>query len=360
MAEQAGISPLSWGLCIATLNRHDMLERSVGLALRQSLPPTEVVIVDSSDNWEEGRRRITLLVSATPSVSLTYLFSSRRSSASQRNMAVEAARADVVFLFDDDTLMYPDCAERMMEIYGGRPWVAAVGAANVGTPPGSVDRGERESGNEREEKSRRADPLGHLKFWAIRHVLMLHQLAYFVPYFDVDDRRLSLDKARLGDCPAVSKLTLMGYCMTVRRTVALAEPFDAYLLAYSPAEDCDASFRFWRHGSVLHSLHALVHHAEAPLARLKRKKVAALMTTNCAYFTKLHSTRPEAHRRRIYWLTCRRLFAEALKDLLRRRWTFPQATGTAEGLRRIPSIFAHPSSGLGEWYEKMQREILES
>ena len=56
---------LSWGLAIATYNRADVLVRCVKLALQQTRPPIEVVICDSSPDWETTRGAIEQCVSET-------------------------------------------------------------------------------------------------------------------------------------------------------------------------------------------------------------------------------------------------------------------------------------------------------
>ena len=66
-----------------------------------------------------------------------YVKAERRSSTSQRNQGVRAASTDVVFLCDDDSLMYPDCAAEIMRVYdadSGRS-VVGVNATNVAVPP---------------------------------------------------------------------------------------------------------------------------------------------------------------------------------------------------------------------------------
>jgi glycosyltransferase involved in cell wall biosynthesis len=47
-----------WSLVIVTYNRPDALRRCLELATWQSRRPDEVVIVDSSDDWEANRRMV--------------------------------------------------------------------------------------------------------------------------------------------------------------------------------------------------------------------------------------------------------------------------------------------------------------
>src|SRR5262249_35850014 len=61
----------------------------------------------------------------------------RRSGTVQRNQGIRLARADVVFLIDDDSLMYPNCAEEVMRLYDADTGeiVAGVMASEEPTPP---------------------------------------------------------------------------------------------------------------------------------------------------------------------------------------------------------------------------------
>jgi hypothetical protein len=52
-----------------------------------------------------------------PSIRWHHVEAGRRSISSQRNQGIRAASVDVVFLFDDDSLMYPDCAAEIMRVY---------------------------------------------------------------------------------------------------------------------------------------------------------------------------------------------------------------------------------------------------
>jgi hypothetical protein len=115
----------TWAWCIATYKRHDMLERSCALALEQTVPPSELVVTDASPNWDEGRARLEKVLASYAATGraaprLDYAEASVASSSKQRNESIERCTADVLFLFDDDTLMFPETAERLLEVYARR------------------------------------------------------------------------------------------------------------------------------------------------------------------------------------------------------------------------------------------------
>jgi cellulose synthase/poly-beta-1,6-N-acetylglucosamine synthase-like glycosyltransferase len=94
----------------------------------QTRPPLEIIVVDASPGWENTRERVLReIASLWPGIRWHYVEAERRSSASQRNQGVRAASADVMFLFDDDSLMYPDCAAEIMRGYDADSGRSVVG-----------------------------------------------------------------------------------------------------------------------------------------------------------------------------------------------------------------------------------------
>ncbi len=149
-----------------------------------------------------------------------------------------------------------------------------------------------------------------------------------------------------------------GYLLTVRRAVAAAEGFDPDLLAYCPGEDLDATYRFARHGANVTALRARVYHHEAAAGRLKRHRALKLALMNQAFLLRKHSAHLPAHAALYAWRLLRRVLAEALKDGLTRRWTFPQLRGALSAAAAAPAIFTHDRADLARWYQNRQRRVL--
>ena len=350
---------LTWALCTPTLNRIDVLLLALGCALAQTRPPSEIIIVDAGEGWEADRARVEVALADHPAVRLVYLHSPVRSITHQRNLATQAATADILFCLDDDTLMFPDCAETILQVYeaDGAGAIAGVTANNDPVSPLAAPQIERKlSGIQ--DKAKRSGTRNRLTRWIWREIFLMDTLRLFVPY---DSRRRTTsaeDVARLGQPDLYPALTMIGFAMTVRRSVALAEPFDPWLLSYAPCEDTDATYRFSRHGLLVLAGKARLHHYEVAAARLNRHRVAALFLLNVAFFTRQHSDDLPRHRRRYFSLARRRVLAEFLKDGLGLRVRFPQVRGTLYALRRAPEIFDHSDARLGEDYQAIQREVL--
>ncbi|KKB83694.1 hypothetical protein VW29_13430 [Devosia limi DSM 17137] len=342
------------------------------MSLRQTLPPTEIVIVDAGDSVADNHSRIQAVLAGSPrpATPLIYLASPIRSSSAQRNLAIDVAVGDVLFLFDDDTLMFPDCAETILRAYASDPErrIAAAGAVHVAQMPMDVSldadrkdtrRNQSEAAPDLREPSRREKWLRGIRHWIWTEVFLMNASRLFIQY---DTPRLrgneaavaALGVARISHQPLIS-----GYAMTVRREVARTERFDPILLSYSPGEDMDATYRFSRHGLNVAVEGALVHHFEAASGRIKRKQATTLGLMNVASFVANKSSSPARDIPAYYLMFVRRLFAEFCKDLLSRRFTFPQFAGTVLALPRSIGIFRHRNrADFDGWYKQQQLDIL--
>jgi glycosyltransferase involved in cell wall biosynthesis len=363
-ASDAAAQPLSWGLCVATLDRPEVLRICVEHALMQNRRPSEIVITDASDDWEEHRDQITGLV--TPSgTRLIYQKAAKRSLTVQRNQGIREASADVLFLFDDDAFMLPGCAEAIMAVYekDRRGKISCVAAAATLDDPRQADapdisRKERSQASQRGGLSQRL-PSG-LKKFITKYLLLIDLEQRFIPYDAIGYGPKPGVPAGVSEDEVFAVGLVSGFRITVRRRVALIEKFDEGLIAYCPAEDLDATYRFLRHGANVVAKNARLYHHEAAASRLKRRKVAELSALNIAYFLRAKSKQLAAHCA-IFYLWSLRMFASAaLRDLVGRRWDFPDTMGTAAAISRSVSVFRRAGNDLLPWYEDVQYEILRS
>jgi len=242
------ITRLSWGLAVATYERQDLLVRCVRQALVQTRPPSEVVIVDSSRGFDENRAAVEAVVAElSPGLRLVFERALRPQQTVQRNQAVALARADVLFMIDDDSLLYPTCAERILEVYerAGAEQVVAVMAELHPTPPDRVA-----------VESEVAEP-PRLYFGIASRISAFLKGDFYPPFATLP----AFPTPEFG--PGARWIdTLHGARITVRRAIALAEPFDEALV-FNAHEDRDAGFRFRRHGVLAVVSDPLICHAEA-------------------------------------------------------------------------------------------------
>ena len=239
---------MNWSLLVATYNRTEALQNCVRLAIAQSRPPAEIVIVDASDNWNAHRQMILQQVApeAPASISWRYDQAKLRGPTSQRNQAIALASSEVLFLIDDDSFMYPNCAEEVMKIYEADVCRRVAGVAPVEStcPPdlrllvGSVKRTHVDKATS--------------TIWQRSRQVFEREL-------DVTRLLLPYDPS-YPDHPIPSQIAgaavartryFSGFRMTFRAPVIRSVGFDETLKRYASGEDLDASYRASRHGVLV-------------------------------------------------------------------------------------------------------------
>ncbi len=354
---------MDWSLCIATLNREDALLRTLEFAMGQTCPPRQIVIVDVSDNWQEIREKAKALLSVAPQIQLDYITSDIRSSATQRNLGLGLCTSDIVFMLDDDSFMFPDCAAEILRVYAADTdhKVAAVCAGLVGELP-PINDSTATALPARKQSGRRQSSLAYkllhtkLGLWINRKILLQNKDELFIKY---DEPRHVQIPDHLNALEIIPQNFMPGSAMTVRRKVALDEPFDPSLRYYAAFEDLDVAYRYARHGLVLQALPAKIHHYEAQGGRVKRKKLVIFQMLNMLIFLKRHAARPEAFLWRYRVLMLRRMVGEGIKDFLARRWDFPQLRGVFVVMREWRKVWNTDLDALDQWYPEFQKRILD-
>lgn len=350
---------LRWTLCVSTINRLDSLELCVRCALAQTRLPSEIVIVDASDDWDVGRDRISALVAGT-GIPLTYLAARKKSLTVQRNQGIQVARADILFLIDDDSLLFPDAAKEIMRLYEapGAGDVVAIGLDARSDSP--VPEAVQPSGQKGTTAGKAALRLSHLGVisWINREVFMLTNDRLFFEYtprpcsFSAD----GFAALQLSDARYANHIT--GFRLTARRAIALKEPFNALLLGYSALEDLDAVYRWRRHGYTIQSRKAGVYHYTATASRLSRKKSTQLCQTNIALFVRMNSKDLRHDGLFLSIRLLRRCLAELLKDALTQRFSFPGLRGVIAAAPVMFRVMTMPNDALPGWYERYQSDLL--
>jgi GT2 family glycosyltransferase len=360
----------SWGWCIATYNRHDMLEQSCALALSQSVPPSEIVVTDASADWERGRDRIERVIEAAVAAGrarprFSYEQASKASSAAQRNESIMRSQADILFLFDDDTLMFEDTAARILEVYArdtdhlvqavtarnvaARPsepgWTASADAPAPSPPSSPASISELRSTDDAGPKQVRTSLVS-----AIRALLRADDR--FVPYDPKPPAHPV--PAGLEGLDLRSWKLAAGFHLTVRREAVLREPFEARLKGYSPGEDSDLTYRLTRHGPILHRPDARIHHAEAEGERFGIFRRTALGALNPLLLHRVHSSDRAFSRRENRALLRRRLLIEFAKDTRDMDWRLPRTRGIAEALRHVDEILSAGDDEIDAVFERFQ------
>ena len=347
---------LTWGLAIATHQRVDALTVTIRLALQQTWPPSEIVVVDASRDWQSTRDRLKPLFETgkAQGIRVVFEYSSCLSTAVQRNRCLDLSDADILFLIDDDSWMFADCAEQIMRIYEADrdELLTSVAAFPSAQPPATISP-EKACKAEAERAAPNVSQHSRPVRW-VRNLLRADEL--FVPYdASPPDPRVPQP---LRDYHLGTRLTTPGMTMTVRREAACRVHFCDILAGPSYGEDNDFTYRLSKHGSLVTAFNAKLYHAGSPRGRSRGFGCSALKALNQAALHRLYSTDLAASRRRLRRVFARRVVIEAMKDLRGLAISLPHARGYAFALTRLDKILSLPIDTLKQWYPDYQRRLL--
>lgn len=114
---------------IATYARPEQLRRAVASLVRQTLPPSEVIVV-AYDRDEPTRSTLRELCDPPSAVPVRQLLVPTNTVTVKENAGIADARGDIVCFMDDDAEARVDWLERISRHYA-RPSVGAVGGRDV-------------------------------------------------------------------------------------------------------------------------------------------------------------------------------------------------------------------------------------
>ncbi len=343
---------LTWSLVVPTYMRAHILPRCVKQTLRQSRLPKEIVIVDASPDWENTKSIIQALTAPTD-VTLIYQEAHTPSSTAQRNQGISAASADVLFLIDDDSLMYDDCAEEIMKVYEADTGASILGASAMqdSLPPDikTVTADEQASFSI-------ASPPKQTGLRRFFKKLLDTQSTQFLPYdgdFPSHPVPEHLRDLNIGVIPFMT-----GSSMTFRRSVFESEQFNELFIRYAAGEDQDLSYRVSRKGLIVNVINARLCHLEISGGRIPQFKVGVLAALNPAVLQQIHSPNRKhtnAQWKRILW---RLLLINFLKELSAREFSFQRTRAILFSLKQLPEIHSRSGSELTQWYNTFQAAFL--
>ncbi len=336
---------LTWSLVVATYNRDAVLRQSLALAARQTRPPQEIIVVNAGDRWAEVRDQVLKETAIHhPNIRWHFLPARVRSTTAQRNQGIDEARSDVLFLFDDDSFMYPDCAAEIMAVYDAdtNNRVAGANAMLADSMPDEAPAALPTQPATPAPPPSLRDRLRYLFERQLETERMLLPYDRTYPDHPIPPELQSLDVA--------TTRYLHGMRMTFRREVIQQERFDEFLRRYAAAEDLDASYRASRHGVLLNVLRAQLYHARDVAGRLTRYTCTVLTLMNLAMMYRFKGYNPRALLWKFRLRILRRLGVDFLRDLMKRRFTLPCARGDAYALLLMASLMNRDEKELRTWY----------
>jgi len=353
---------LNWALVIPTYKREAVLLRCLRFAAQQTLPAKEIIVVDASPDWDKTRdKMIHELVAKYPAIDWQYVQAKRASSAAQRNQGIELASAEIVFLIDDDSFMFPDCAEEVLGIYAQDTahQVAGIMPKLEALPPDSEPASRLENADKVNDKpsSKLSDQFKiiqvKLRAFAKR---LIGDDDIFIPY-DFAFPKYTLPEA-LKDMATHPVPMIHGARMSYRRGILAQVRFEEALERYAVNEDNDVCYRASRLGMLLHALKARICHVQDSQGRLSRFTTTALWGLNQAVLHRFHSSDIVRFKKRFVKLLWLRLFTQTIKDVLDRRWRLPSTRGVWFALRHYKEILSKTPEELRVWYPLFQQSLI--
>jgi len=345
---------LAWDAVVATRNRAEVLALSLPLLARQTRPPAGIVVVDSSDDPAPVARVVEAV--AAQAAMPVRLIRSDAGLTHQRNAGLAATASPVVVFPDDDSLFYPDAAERILAVYErdreGR--IAAVGGREARRPPAGTDLSASHRPAPRPGPVARA--IGFARGWLKRWLTPIHPIGATASGLMSAHR----PPRWLWAAGAVPVAYNTGFRMSFRRA-ALGEGFDETLTRYAWYEDCDAHFAALRHGLTVAALDALVHHHRVPGWRGDPYAVGLWSVLNRGYVAMKHvRANPQIFRRPGLLGLSLRLYAVgrmlAYLAMTRDRFGWRRFLGAATAARRAGALASAPGDALAARYRALTGE----
>jgi glycosyltransferase involved in cell wall biosynthesis len=280
---------IPYTIAIATRNRLDALKLSIPRMLAQSRKPSQLIVVDSSDEHEPIRK---LVDDLTQDSSIeTIIIHGEKGLTRQRNKALEFVKHPVVFFPDDDSIWFENTAELQMQVYerDSQNQISAVcGAESKSPPPDFEIVSAKYKMNAKDQVKLRL--MGLIRWLEQRIAPDPARIAGRSFY----NSRVIPNWARTDDIFPVEYMT--GFRMSFRTNVIRAYKFDEAFSDYSLCEDIDASFSAWKEGAVIGVRNAKIFHYKSPENRGNGRRIGVTQILNKSYIISKHTPLKHAAR----------------------------------------------------------------
>lgn len=354
------VHELTWALVVATYNRPDDLRTCVLHAVNQSIPPAEIIVIDASDKWDENKvlveKDLDIISNSLASRPiLRYQPAEIQSAAAQRNQGALLSSSDILFLIDDDTEMYPECAEQVLEVMKHQDASNVLGACTALTDqsPSQVHHVEiKNLSPVNKPKKNEHKGSGHLQNYIINKLRGNYLPEYTkAPFNDTCPSALT---AAYG---CFSRRAVHGCRMIFRRSVFDTVRFDGDLLKYSYLEDNDFGFRVRQLGFIVEIPNALVFHTESPIGRMRMFITNSLAVSNAMFLSKKHSEYLAGAAAQILVAAATRSILDLAKDFRAKDWKLNRFRGTWHGILQANRVLFCKRGALSEFYRELQCKL---
>lgn len=349
---------LQWSLMVITYNRMQFLRVCLQHALTQTRQPSEVVIVDASQDWRSNLEKVELeFAEYWSSIKLVYEPAQTKGITFQRNQALDLASSEIVFSLDDDIYLWKDAAAVIMRAYemDKDRLIAGVGGHFVDYVPAPGEEIVEYDATESTDSTPRSPFLAKLKN-KLETYLSLE--SHFVGY-EGGIRYPELPNFLEGEGLFAGGL-INGGRTTFRRCYGLKTRWSSLLRLYATHEDSDFSYRLSRQGLIIQAPRARFFHADGAEDRPDKFKINTIRVRN---LLSLHRENSQSRLLSYIRVSASLLFFTGLYCLIdpaRGRWRFPNALSYAYGVLQAPIFLLLPIKDFPEWYAELQDKMYRS
>lgn len=247
---------LSTSVILCTRNRPDDLILCLqSLALQVELP-NELIIVDSSNEPIFNLQKIQEVFAPKifPSTKLIYKHSTPGLTL-QRNIGISLATQEIIYFFDDDTIIEPDYIKNMQAVFEASPaYAGGMGAIT------------------------NLDPKKNNWHRLLRKIFLLQS-----DYASGNFTASGFPTHPYGTTAFKNIEVLGGCCMAFRASILAQHKFDEKLTRYAYMEDCDIARRISYTSPLFFNPQARLQHLSSPLARDAVIDNRAMLIKNYSY-----------------------------------------------------------------------------
>ena len=343
---------LRYDVLMVTRNRIKAIRLSIPLILTQTRLPSQLIIVDASDDHDKILDEIERMVCGFP-VELKIL-KSEAGTSHQRNIGLAHIQAPVVMMPDDDSLWYHDFAEHVMRIYekDTHCHIGGVGGNGVRFLPPRL-------GNDFPALTYRMSASERLKQSLDFIPEKIEEHIFHDPFDLIGLSRRNVKPAEpwMQEEDAIHLSKMGGYRMSFRTKFIRPIGFDEVLGRYAMFEDFDACFGVSKHSLVVEAMKARMHHYKSPEPRTSGMEWGVFQVLNRAYITCKHAppgSIPRKYLKRFLYYR----FSKYLPRI-QSRWARERILGMYRTLPYVQQLLDSPVSELAQRYSSILKICLQ-
>lgn len=251
--------------------------------LEQSRGPSQIIVIDSSDDPAENRR-IVAGNAAKFDFDIEY-HNSPPGMTKQRNIGLALVKHEVVLFPDDDSLLLDGAMDEIMKVYEADTEGVVGGVCSAEAqqmPEGLKSHAEKSYKLKTSDRIRKA--LARARYYFERNLLQ-------DPFLILGRRKLRRfpEPGWLKGLDAVRVEWATGFRMSFRTELIRAVGFDEGLGRYALFEDTDASLGILKSHLLIGAQRAQIYHYKSPENRANGYSMGAIQMLNRAYILSKHA-----------------------------------------------------------------------